>query len=271
MASLQNAQIDQTYSALLKVGDNGEVNATPKAITGGDGAATNIEMSNTATNFVSGTVDFTGSTVSGLPGGATADVPNIANGGQSIPLSSYGSATYWHAASMVYGRPNISLPAVDQGTNEMLLTVFNIDSTKTVTDFGIPMQVLSNDTLHVGIYETDTTTGGPGLLVKSVTQAVTTADNNTWVVATPATTFTPDADKSYYIGCMTPGGAAAGGLGYVGGEGAGWQRFTNTNNASVGTLLAVNTLYTSTSGTLPSDLSSASFSHRDELAFFAWK
>tara|TARA_R110000851_G_scaffold332936_1_gene510513 strand:+ start:2652 stop:3770 length:1119 start_codon:yes stop_codon:yes gene_type:complete len=67
MASLQNAQIDQTYSALLKVGDNGAVDATPKAITDGAGAATNIEMSNTATNFVSGTVDFTGSTVSGLP------------------------------------------------------------------------------------------------------------------------------------------------------------------------------------------------------------
>jgi len=67
MASLQNAQIDQTYPALLKVGDNGPVTAALKAITDGAGAATNIQMSNTATNFVSGTVDFTGATVSGLP------------------------------------------------------------------------------------------------------------------------------------------------------------------------------------------------------------
>ena len=33
MASLQNAQIDQTYSALLKVGDNGEVNAQQMYLT----------------------------------------------------------------------------------------------------------------------------------------------------------------------------------------------------------------------------------------------
>jgi len=67
MATLQNAQIDQTYQALLKAGDNGAITATPKAITDGAGNATNILMSNTATNFASGTVDFTGATVSGLP------------------------------------------------------------------------------------------------------------------------------------------------------------------------------------------------------------
>ena len=72
MASLQNAQIDQTYQALLKTGDNGAITGTPKAITDGAGAATNLEMSNTATNFVSGTVDFTGATVSGLPAGGAA-------------------------------------------------------------------------------------------------------------------------------------------------------------------------------------------------------
>ena len=29
MASLQNAQIDQTYQALLKTGDNGAITGTP--------------------------------------------------------------------------------------------------------------------------------------------------------------------------------------------------------------------------------------------------
>ena len=70
MATLQNAQIDQSFGALLKTDDNGNITATPKAITDGAGNATNMEMSNTETKFSSGTVDFTGSTVSGLPGGA---------------------------------------------------------------------------------------------------------------------------------------------------------------------------------------------------------
>ena len=70
MASLQNEQIDQSYQGLIKTSDNAALSGTAKAIQDGAGGATNIEMSNTATNFVSGTVDFTGSTVSGLPGGA---------------------------------------------------------------------------------------------------------------------------------------------------------------------------------------------------------
>ena len=60
MATLQNAQIDQSFGALLKTDDNGNITATPKAITDGAGNATNMEMSNTETKFPSGTVDFTG-------------------------------------------------------------------------------------------------------------------------------------------------------------------------------------------------------------------
>ena len=67
MATLTGQPIDQSYSGLLKTTDNAGLEATAKAITDGIGGATNQEMSNTATNFVSGTVDFTGATVSGLP------------------------------------------------------------------------------------------------------------------------------------------------------------------------------------------------------------
>ena len=70
MATLTGQSIDTSYQGLLKTTDNGAITATAKALTDGLGNATNIEISNTATNFVSGTVDFTGSTVSGLPGGA---------------------------------------------------------------------------------------------------------------------------------------------------------------------------------------------------------
>jgi len=68
MAALTGNQIDQSYLGLIKTTDNLALTATAKAITDGGGGATNIEMTNTATNFVSGTVDFTGSTVSGITG-----------------------------------------------------------------------------------------------------------------------------------------------------------------------------------------------------------
>ncbi len=67
MAQLTGNAIQSSYLGLLKTTDNAAIGGTAKAITDGAGNATNIEMSNTATNFVSGTVDFTGSTVSGLP------------------------------------------------------------------------------------------------------------------------------------------------------------------------------------------------------------
>ena len=115
MATLQNAQIDQTYQALLKAGDNGAITATPKAITDGAGNATNILMSNTATNFASGTVDFTGATVSGLPtataglelGTGTNALQNAigsastASGAQSIALGAGALAS--GGQSMAYG------------------------------------------------------------------------------------------------------------------------------------------------------------------------
>lgn len=73
MAQLTGNAIQNSYLGLIKTTDNAAIGGTAKAITDGAGNATNIEMSNTATNFVSGTVDFTGSTVSGLPssGGGT--------------------------------------------------------------------------------------------------------------------------------------------------------------------------------------------------------
>ena len=73
MAQLTGNPIKDSYLGLIKTTDNAALSGTAKAITDGSGGATNIQMSNTATNFVSGTVDFTGSTVSGLPssGGGT--------------------------------------------------------------------------------------------------------------------------------------------------------------------------------------------------------
>ncbi len=70
MAALTGNSIDSSYQGLLKTTDNGAVGGASKAITDGLGNATNIEIGNAVTKFPSGTVDFTGSTVQGLPSGS---------------------------------------------------------------------------------------------------------------------------------------------------------------------------------------------------------
>jgi len=122
MATLTGLQIDASYLGLLKTTDNAVIGATPKALTDGGGNATNIQVSNTATNFPSGTVDFTGATVSGLnipirAGSLTSDffpnnirnistpgglqVSSTAHGWESIALGT--SCTSWDSYSTVLG------------------------------------------------------------------------------------------------------------------------------------------------------------------------
>ena len=89
MAALTGNSIDSSYQGLIKTTDNGAISGTAKAVTDGLGNATNIEISNTATNFVSGTVDFTGSTVTGLPSGAAG----LENGSGADSLQSAAALT----------------------------------------------------------------------------------------------------------------------------------------------------------------------------------
>ena len=268
MAQLTGNPIQNSYLGLIKTTDNAAAGVTPKVLTDGAGNALPMEIGTQSVLFPTGTVDFTGSTVQGLPA-TTADIPNIANGSMQATLNGYTQSTYWTAATFTVGRPFINLPAIDQGPNSALLVPFNIDSDQTVTTFGIPMSVSANDTLHVAVYE-QASNGGPGVRVLNLTKAVTSADNNTWVEVT-AGPWTPTQGKDYWIGAMTNLGNASAGLGYVSGDSDVFQRFTTTNNSSVGSIIAVNTLYYVTSGTMPTDLSSASFGHRDERAFYAWK
>lgn len=117
MATLTGQQIDASYLGLLKTTDNGTIGVTAKALTDGGGNATNIQVSNTATNFPSGTVDFTGSTVSGLnipirAGSLTTDnfpnnFRNIATtGGTPASSTAYGweSMSFGHQCNTVSAR-----------------------------------------------------------------------------------------------------------------------------------------------------------------------
>jgi len=119
MANLTGQQINNTYQSLLKTDDNGAIGGTAKAITDGAGNATNIEMSNTATNFVSGTVDFTGSTVSGLPAGSdtTYDLAS-AQSGTDVDVTLTGSDATTDTVKIVAGT-NVTL--TDDGSNNITI------------------------------------------------------------------------------------------------------------------------------------------------------
>jgi len=112
MSTLTGQSIDSSYQGLLKTTDNGAITGTAKAVTDGLGNATNIEISNTATNFVSGTVDFTGSTVSGLPGGAAG----LENGTGTDSLQSAASLTT--TAADASGNKTIALGDGAEATSE---------------------------------------------------------------------------------------------------------------------------------------------------------
>jgi hypothetical protein len=268
MAQLTGNPIQNSYLGLIKTNDNAAAGATPKVLTDGAGNTLPMEIGTSSVLFPTGTVDFTGSTVQGLPA-TTADIPNIANGSMQATITGYPPSTVWTACTFSLGRPSIQLPIPAQSTG-MCLVPFNIDSNQTVTTFGIPMEVLANDTLYVAVYE-QASNGGPGVRVLNLSKSITTADNNTWVEVT-AGSWTPTLGKNYWIGCQTALGAGVGGgLGYISGDSDVFQRFSTTNNSSVGGIVAANTLYYYGSSTPASDLSAASFNYRDERAFYAWQ
>ena len=67
MSTLTNTKIKDTYPGLIKTADNLGITATPKDLQDGLGNAINMQVLEGQINFPSGTVDFTGSTVNGLP------------------------------------------------------------------------------------------------------------------------------------------------------------------------------------------------------------
>ncbi len=271
MSSLLNQKIKDTYEGLIKTTDSAAIGATEKQIT--DGAGNNVPLTvGTAGVSFTGDADFSAATVTGLPA-PDVDVPNIANGEFTRLVSGYNADTYWSACTLTVGRPSLNFPTIDQGADQLLLVPFNITSRFTVTTLGIPMQVIANDTIHVAIFELDDSDGGPGTRVVYETASVTTSDNETWYALTLTNPWTPDEGKQYWIGAFSELGAGSGaGFAYLSGEADTFQRFTTTNNNSLGFILPLNTLYYSTGGTMPTDLSGTSMGgSRDEKLFIAWK
>lgn len=94
MAQLTGNAINTSYQGLLKTSNNGAVGATVQAVTDGLGNAINLEIGTNNINFPAGSVDFTGATVTGLPGGA----PGLISGGT-------GTGSMKNAADLVITAP----------------------------------------------------------------------------------------------------------------------------------------------------------------------
>lgn len=72
MASLQGTQINNTYPGLFKTDNNLGLNPMPGMVSNvsdGNGTVINLQLGINDIRFPGGNVDFTGSTVTGLPGG----------------------------------------------------------------------------------------------------------------------------------------------------------------------------------------------------------
>jgi len=77
MASLLNQPINTTYEGLLKTTDNAAIGASEKLLTDGVGNNTTLSVGTSSASFT-GTLDLSGATVTGLPGGAPGLVAGTA-------------------------------------------------------------------------------------------------------------------------------------------------------------------------------------------------
>lgn len=151
MASLINTKIKDTYEGLIKTLDNLALTGTAKGITDGGGNPTNITMSTTSTNFPSGTVDFTGATVTGdnnttyvlnsVQDGSNADIKlTDADGndskvtlvaGTNITLSNLGNDLTINAAADT--NTTYSLGSTQDGSNADIVLTDQLGNTSKAT------------------------------------------------------------------------------------------------------------------------------------------
>jgi len=127
MASLTGQSISTSYQGLIKTTDNAAIGATEKRITDGVGNNTTITVGTGGVSFDSGTVDFTGSTVTGLPTSGVTSI--IAGTGISIDQatgdvtvsSSVTDTTYTLDTAQSGSDATITLTGSDASTDSITL------------------------------------------------------------------------------------------------------------------------------------------------------
>ena len=110
MASLVGNAINASCAGLIKTDDNAIIGATEKRVTDGLGNATNMTIGTGGTSFDSGTVDFTGATVSGLPSAAGLESGTGTDSMQSAASLTTVAADASGACSIAIGNNAVTVP-----------------------------------------------------------------------------------------------------------------------------------------------------------------
>ena len=253
MASLINTKIKDTYEGLIKTLDNLALTGTAKGITDGGGNPTNITMSTTSTNFPSGTVDFTGATVTGdnnstysigsVQDGLNADIKLTDNAsgeskvtlvaGTNITLSNSGNdltinAASGAAAGLVVGTGTSSLQnAVGTASNASGAQSIALGADSTASGaqsmaYGNNAQATSTSAAAFGEYAEATnnyaiafgrTSGASGDGAVAFGQQTSAAQAGAVAMGRQVTSDTADTTHVRALKIVAPDGAALGGNG----------------------------------------------------------
>jgi len=136
MSTLTNTKIKDTYPGLIKTADNLGITATPKDLQDGLGNAINMQVLTGQINFPSGTVDFTGSTVNGLP---IPEAPGLVAGTAANSIKSADFLTTTPAASNGAG----SIAIGNGADTDTFTSAIAIGNGATISSFG-------NDAIAIG-------------------------------------------------------------------------------------------------------------------------
>ena len=106
--TLNGTQIDNTYPGLLKLADNAALGATEKLM--GDGVGNDSTLSlGTASASFTGTLDLSGATVTGLPGGAGLELGTGSATQEGAPLSMQSGSSVTTISALARGGGDIAL------------------------------------------------------------------------------------------------------------------------------------------------------------------
>ena len=225
MASLQNAQIDQSYPALIKTDDNGPIGAAYKQLTDGAGNTIPIEVSNSQVRILSdgiqitdvaqvnglainnvntafgGAVDFTAATVTGLPAGSAG--LEVGTGTDSLQNAVGTASNASGAASIALGKNSTA-----SGPQAMAYGEEALASATSTAAFGQYAEATSTYAIAFGRTSTATADGAVAF-----GQQTSAGQAGAVAMGRQVTSDTADTTHVRALKIVAPDGAALGGNG----------------------------------------------------------
>ena len=154
MASLTGSSINTTYEGLLKTSDNTVIGATEKVLTDGAGNDTTISVGTTSASFI-GTLDLSGATVTGLPGGGGS--ATFFNTGSDLQYVPYSNPSSYSNAYKLFERSGSNLTSsIVLTANRMTFVPFGAADGYIIQDVAFSLKALGATGtfgLKIGVYE----------------------------------------------------------------------------------------------------------------------